>query len=48
MSQTYRGVISFVVTGEDDDEALCRARNTCENLRVINLTISLGGGQISV
>ena len=26
-SQTYGGVISFVVTGEDDDEALRRARN---------------------
>ena len=43
MSQTYREVMSFVVTGEDDDEALRRARNACENLCVINLAISLGG-----
>ena len=48
MSQTYGGVISFVVTGEDDDEALRRARNACENLRVINVAVSLGGGQIYV
>ena len=49
MSQTYRGgVISFVVMGEDDDKALLRARNAYKNLRVINLTVSLGGGQISV
>ena len=27
MSQTYGGVISFVVTGEDDGKALSRARN---------------------
>ena len=43
MPQTYGGMISFVVTGEDDDEALRRARIVCENLRVINLAVSLGG-----
>ena len=43
MSQTYGGMISFVATGEQDDEALRRDRNACENLRVINLVISLGG-----
>ena len=45
-SQTYGGIISFVVTGKDDDEALRRARNACENLRVINLAISLGGSNL--
>ena len=43
ISQTYRELMSFVVTGEDDDEALRRARNACENLQVINLAVSLGG-----
>ena len=43
MSQTYGWMISFVVTGEDNDETLCRASNACENLRVINLTVSFGG-----
>ena len=43
MSQTYGGVISFVVTGKDNEKALRRARNACENLRVINLALSLGG-----
>ena len=43
MSQTYGGMISFVVTGEDDDKALHRDRNACKNLRIINLVISLGG-----
>ena len=43
MSQTYGGVISLVVTGEDDNEALCRARNVCKNLQVINLAVLLGG-----
>ena len=43
MSHTNGGVISFVVTGEDNEEALLRARNPCENLRVINLAVSLGG-----
>ena len=36
-------MISFVVTGEDDGEALCRARNACKNLRGVNLAVSLGG-----
>mmetsp|Transcript_16897 Transcript_16897/g.24772 ORF Transcript_16897/g.24772 Transcript_16897/m.24772 type:complete len:515 (+) Transcript_16897:150-1694(+) len=40
--QTYGGMISFVVKGEGE-EALRRARNVCENLRVINLAVSLGG-----
>ena len=43
MYQTYVGMISFVVTGKDDDEALYRARNACKNLRVINLAVLLGG-----
>ena len=43
MSQTYGGMISFVVTGKDDGKALRRARNACKNFRVINLAISLGG-----
>ena len=43
MSQTYGGMISFVITGKDDEKALRRARNVCENLRVINLAVSLGG-----
>ena len=40
--QTYGGMISFVVVGEGED-ALRRARNVCERLRVINLAVSLGG-----
>ena len=40
--QTYGGMISFITVGEDD-EALRRARNVCEHLRVINLAVSLGG-----
>ena len=40
--QTYGGMISFVVVGEGE-EALRRARNVCERLRVINLAVSLGG-----
>lgn len=40
--QTYGGMISFVTVGEGD-EALRRARNVCERLRVINLAVSLGG-----
>ena len=32
-----------MVMSEDDDEALRRAKNTCENLRVINLAVLLGG-----
>ena len=39
----HTGMISFVVTGEDNNEVLHRARNPCENLRVINLAVSLGG-----
>lgn len=35
-------MISFVVIGEGED-ALRRARNVCENLRVVNLAVSLGG-----
>lgn len=42
MPQTYGGMISFVVQGEGE-EALRRARNVCEYLRVINLAVSLGG-----
>jgi len=40
--QTYGGMISFITIGEGD-EALRRARNVCERLRVINLAVSLGG-----
>jgi methionine-gamma-lyase len=40
--QTYGGMISFIVAGEGE-EALRRARNVCENLKVINLAVSLGG-----
>eukprot|EP00546_Thalassionema_frauenfeldii_P006926 CAMPEP_0178921392 /NCGR_PEP_ID=MMETSP0786-20121207/15538_1 /TAXON_ID=186022 /ORGANISM="Thalassionema frauenfeldii, Strain CCMP 1798" /LENGTH=477 /DNA_ID=CAMNT_0020595571 /DNA_START=225 /DNA_END=1658 /DNA_ORIENTATION=- len=40
--QTYGGMISFVTVGEGE-EALRRARNVCEQLRVINLAVSLGG-----
>ena len=43
MSQTYGGMTSFVVTGEDNDKAIRRARNACENFRVINLAVSLEG-----
>ena len=32
-----------MVTDEDDDEALHRARNACKKLRAINLAILLGG-----
>jgi len=39
--QTYGGMIAFVVAGEGE-EALRRARNVCERLRVINLAVSLG------
>ena len=42
MSQTYGGMISFVVTGEDNYEALRRDMNAYENLRFINLAVSLG------
>lgn len=40
--QTYGGMISFVTIGEGEN-ALRRARNVCERLRVINLAVSLGG-----
>mmetsp|Transcript_20081 Transcript_20081/g.24104 ORF Transcript_20081/g.24104 Transcript_20081/m.24104 type:complete len:158 (-) Transcript_20081:92-565(-) len=40
--QTYGGMIAFIVDGEGD-EALRRARNVCESLRVFNLAVSLGG-----
>ena len=43
MSQTYGGMISFVVTGEDDDKTLRKSRNVCKKLLVINLAVSLGG-----
>ena len=43
MSQTYGGIISFVVTGKDKDEALDRARNAYKNLQLINLAVLLGG-----
>ena len=36
-------MISLVVTGEEDAKALRRDKNTCKNLRVINLAVSLGG-----
>lgn len=42
IKQTYGGMISFIVKGEGD-EALRRARNVCERLRVFNLAVSLGG-----
>ena len=48
MSQTYGGMISFVVTCEEYDEALIRDRNACENIRVINIAVSLGGSRFSV
>ena len=32
MSQTYVGMIYFVVTGKEKGEALRRARNPCKNL----------------
>ena len=35
-------MISFITVGEGE-EALRRARNVCERLRVINLAVSLGG-----
>ena len=42
VKQTYGGMISFITIGEGE-EALRRARNVCEQLRVINLAVSLGG-----
>lgn len=42
VKQTYGGMISFITVGEGED-ALRRARNVCENLRVVNLAVSLGG-----
>mmetsp|Transcript_42267 Transcript_42267/g.62660 ORF Transcript_42267/g.62660 Transcript_42267/m.62660 type:complete len:523 (-) Transcript_42267:220-1788(-) len=42
VKQTYGGMISFITLGEGED-ALRRARNVCERLRVINLAVSLGG-----
>ena len=42
MSQTFGGMIAFIVDG-DDDTALRRAKNVCEGLSVINLAVSLGG-----
>lgn len=42
VKQTYGGMISFVTIGEGED-ALRRARNVCERLKVINLAVSLGG-----
>lgn len=41
-NQTYGGMISFITVG-DSENALRRARNVCERLRVINLAVSLGG-----
>jgi len=41
-NQTYGGMISFITIG-DGEEALRRAQNVCERLRVINLAVSLGG-----
>jgi len=41
-NQTYGGMVTFIMAG-DDDTALQRARNVCENLQVINLAVSLGG-----
>merc|ERR1712176_692965 len=41
-NQTYGGMISFITVGDGED-ALRRARNVCERLRVINLAVSLGG-----
>ena len=32
-------------TREEDNKALCRARNACKNLQFINLVVSLGGGK---
>jgi len=40
--QSYGGMISFITVGEGE-EALRRARNVCERLRVVNLAVSLGG-----
>ena len=46
MSQTYGRIISFAVTGEDDNEDLPRDRNECENLWVIKISVSLLGSNI--
>jgi len=42
VEQTFGGMICFIVAGDDDD-ALRRAKNVCENLSVVNLAVSLGG-----
>merc|ERR1712238_61366 len=43
--QTYGGMVTFIMTGDDvgEDIALHRAARVCEELRVINLAVSLGG-----
>ena len=48
MSQTYEGMISFMVTGEEDVEALNRDRNACENLQVIKISVALEGSNLCV
>merc|ERR1719491_2928522 len=43
--QTYGGMVTFIMTGDDvgEEVALHRAARVCEELRVINLAVSLGG-----
>mmetsp|Transcript_40083 Transcript_40083/g.44771 ORF Transcript_40083/g.44771 Transcript_40083/m.44771 type:complete len:575 (+) Transcript_40083:250-1974(+) len=44
--QTYGGMVTFIMAGDDDlgeEVALQRAARVCEQLRVINLAVSLGG-----
>ena len=48
MSHTYVGMISFVITGEDDNEALRRDRNKYEAFESSTSPYCWGGGQISV
>jgi len=47
-NQTYGGMVTFIMAGDDingdeNDIALQRAARVCEQLRVINLAVSLGG-----
>merc|ERR1712085_89286 len=43
--QTYGGMVTFIMAGDDlgEERALQRAARVCEQLRVINLAVSLGG-----
>jgi len=44
-NQTYGGMVTWIMAGDDigEDTALQRAARVCEQLRVINLAVSLGG-----